>query len=78
LLRGLSGGVIRSQVQGLTLISPFTTEDAGSSDGRIGRLFFTQDRRADSTIQSVPNPANDSPAEFRQKSDLLLAFNTSE
>jgi hypothetical protein len=43
------------------------TEDVGSPDGGIGRRFFTQDRRADLTIQSVPNPANDSPAEFLQK-----------
>ena len=43
------------------------TEDAGSPEGGIGRRFFTQDRRADLTIQSVPNPGNDSPAEFLQK-----------
>jgi len=43
------------------------TEDAGSPDGGIRRRFFTQDHRADLTIQSVPNLANDSPAEFLQK-----------
>ena len=43
------------------------TEDAGSPEGGIGRRFFTQDHRADLTIQSVPNPGNDSPAEFLQK-----------
>ena len=43
------------------------TEDAGSPDGGTGRRFFTQDHRADLTIQSVPNPTNVSPAEFLQK-----------
>ena len=43
------------------------TEDAGSPEGGTGRRFFTQDHRADLTIQSVPNPGNDSPAEFLQK-----------
>jgi hypothetical protein len=43
------------------------TEDAGAPEGGTGRRFFTQDRRADLTIQSVPNPANESPAEFLQK-----------
>ena len=43
------------------------TEDAGSPEGGIGRRFFTQDHRADLTIQSVPNPGNDLPAEFLQK-----------
>ena len=43
------------------------TEDAGAPEGGTGRRFFTQDRRADLTIQSVPNRANDSPAEFLQK-----------
>lgn len=43
------------------------TEDAGSPEDGIGRRFFTQDRRADLTLQSVPNPGNDSPAKFLQK-----------
>jgi hypothetical protein len=43
------------------------SEDAGSPEGGTGRRFFTEDRRADLTIQSVPNPGNDSPAEFLQK-----------
>ena len=43
------------------------TEDAGSPEGGTGRRFFTQDRRADLTIQSVPNSRNDTPAEFLQK-----------
>ena len=43
------------------------TEDAGSPEDGIGRRFFTQDRRADLTLQSVPNRGNDSPAKFLQK-----------
>ena len=34
------------------------TEDAGEPEGGIGRRFFTSDRRADLTVQSVPNPEN--------------------
>lgn len=43
------------------------TEDAGSPEGGIGRRFFTKDRRADLTLQSVPNPDNVSPANFLRK-----------
>ena len=43
------------------------TEDAGPPEGGIGRRFFTSDRRADLTVQSVPNPDNDSPAAFLEK-----------
>lgn len=42
-------------------------EDAGAPDGGVGRRFFTKDRRADLTLQSVANPENDSPAEFLRK-----------
>ena len=40
------------------------TSDAGPPEGGTGRRFFTEDRRADLTVQSVPNPENDSPATF--------------
>jgi hypothetical protein len=40
------------------------TEDAGPPVGGNGRRFFTKDHRADLTVQSVPNPRNDSPATF--------------
>ena len=40
------------------------TEDAGQPEGAPGRRFFTSDHRADLTLQSVPNPDNDSPATF--------------
>ena len=43
------------------------TEDAGPPKGGTGRRFFTNDRRADLTLQSVPNPENDSPATFLAK-----------
>jgi hypothetical protein len=43
------------------------TEDAGPPEGGTGRRFFTKDRRADITLQSVPNPENDSPSKFLQK-----------
>jgi hypothetical protein len=43
------------------------TSDAGTPDGGTGRKFFTEDRRADLTVQSVANPENDSPAAFLAK-----------
>ena len=43
------------------------SEDAGAPEGGIGRRFVTKDRRADLTVQSVPNPNNDSPATFLAK-----------
>lgn len=42
-------------------------EETELPDGGIGRRFFTEDRRADLTIQSVANPDNDSPATFLAK-----------
>ena len=47
-------------------ISIFTS-DAGAPEGGTGRRFFTDDRRADLTVQSVANPDNDSPATFLAK-----------
>jgi hypothetical protein len=43
------------------------SEDAGPSQGGMGRRFFTKDHRADLTVQSVPNPENDPPATFLKK-----------
>jgi hypothetical protein len=40
------------------------TSDAGPPENGTGRRFFTGDRRADLTVQSIPNPGNDSPAAF--------------
>ncbi|WP_439394600.1 hypothetical protein ACRQ5Q_35725 [Bradyrhizobium sp. PMVTL-01] len=42
------------------------TEEAGRPDG-YGQRFRTADKRADITIQSAPNAANDSPASFLAK-----------
>jgi hypothetical protein len=39
-------------------------QDAGPPEGGTGRRFLTDDRRADLTVQSVPNPENYSPATF--------------
>ena len=43
------------------------TRDAGPPEGGTGRRFFTDDNRADLTVQSVPNPDNDTPAAFLAK-----------
>jgi hypothetical protein len=44
------------------------TEVAGKPDG-YGRNFRTSDARADLTVQSMPNSASDSPANYRAKKD---------
>jgi hypothetical protein len=48
---------------------PVSILDKGSdlTDGGVGRRFYTDDRRADLTVQSVANPGNDSPATFLAK-----------
>ena len=48
---------------------PVSILDKGSDlpDGGVGRRFYTDDRRADLTVQSVANPGNDSPATFLAK-----------
>jgi hypothetical protein len=43
------------------------SRDAGPPEGGIGRRFFRDDNRADLTVQSVSNAANDSPATFLAK-----------
>ena len=42
-------------------------EETELPDGGIGRRFYTADRRADLTVQSVANPSNDSTAGFLAK-----------
>lgn len=42
-------------------------EDAGATEGALGRRLFTKDHRANVTIRSVPNPENDTPATFLAK-----------
>jgi hypothetical protein len=43
------------------------SEDGGKPDAGYGRRFLTSDRRANLTVQSIPNAANDSPAVFLAK-----------
>ena len=43
------------------------SKDAELPDGGTGRRFYTDDRRADLTVQSVANPENNSPATFLAK-----------
>ena len=43
------------------------SEDAGKPESGYGRRLLTADGRADLTIQSVPNEANDTPAAFLRK-----------
>jgi hypothetical protein len=43
------------------------SEDGGQPDAGYGRRFLTSDRRANLTVQSIPNAANDSPAVFLAK-----------
>jgi hypothetical protein len=43
------------------------SEDAGQPDAGYGRRFLTSDRRANLTVQSIPNAAHDSPAVFLAK-----------
>jgi hypothetical protein len=43
------------------------SKDAELPDGGTGRRFYTDDRRANLTVQSVANPENDSPATFLAK-----------
>ena len=52
------------------------TEDAGEPEGGIGRRFFTSDRRADLTVQSVPNPGTTRLLPFWQKGTRLQTFST--
>lgn len=43
------------------------SKDAELPNGGTGRRFYTDDRRANLTVQSVGNPENDSPATFLAK-----------
>jgi hypothetical protein len=43
------------------------SEDAALPENGVGRRFYTDDHRADLSVQAIPNPANDSPASFLQK-----------
>ena len=43
------------------------TEEAGKPESGYGRRFFTSDRRANLTVQSIPNDSGDSPVTFLAK-----------
>jgi hypothetical protein len=43
------------------------SKDGGKPDSGYGRRFLTSDGRANLTVQSIPNAANDSPAVFLAK-----------
>jgi hypothetical protein len=43
------------------------SEDGGKPESGYGRRFLTSDRRANLTVQSIPNAAGDSPAVFLAK-----------
>jgi hypothetical protein len=43
------------------------SQDAGKPDAGYGRRFLTSDGRANLTVQSIPNAANESPAVFLAK-----------
>jgi hypothetical protein len=43
------------------------SENTVLPENGLGRRFYTNDHRADLTVQSFPNPANDSPAAFLEK-----------
>jgi hypothetical protein len=57
------------------------SQDGGKPDAGYGRRFLTSDRRANLTVQSIPNAADDSPAVFLAKknppSDIIYKRVTS-
>ena len=59
--------VIPSTATSVDMPVSIFSSDAGAPEGGTGRKFFTEDRRADLTVQSVANPGNDSPATFLAK-----------
>jgi len=59
--------VIPSTVTSVDMPVSIFTSDAGPPEDGTGRRFFTEDRRADLTVQSVPNPENELPATFLAK-----------
>jgi hypothetical protein len=54
---------------GVSVDIPITvfTSDAGQTEIGYGRRFLSSDRRANLTVQSVPNEAGDTPAGFLTK-----------
>jgi hypothetical protein len=58
------------------------SEDAGPPEGGLGRRFYTNDHRADLTVEAIPNLENDTPAAFlakkRPPSDIVYRRVTPE
>ena len=58
------------------------SEDAGPPEGGLGRRFYTDDHRADLTVEAIPNLENDTPAAFlakkRPPSDIVYRRVTPE
>jgi hypothetical protein len=59
--------VIPSTGTGVQIPITIFTREAELPGGGIGRRFYTDDRRANLTVQSVANPQNESPAAFLAK-----------
>jgi hypothetical protein len=59
--------VIPSTGASVDIPASIFSRDAGPLESGAGRRFFTDDNRADLTVQSVSNAANDSPATFLAK-----------
>ena len=53
------------------------TRDAGPPEGGTGRRFFTDDNRADLTVQSVPNPTTIHPPHSWRRKARRPASSTS-
>ena len=75
-LASVTGPAIGAEWQRLVIMGTGTsveipvsifTQETELPDGGIGRRLYTEDRRADLTVQSVANPGNDSPAMFLAK-----------
>jgi hypothetical protein len=58
------------------------SEDSGPPEGGLGRRFYTNDHRADLTVEAIPNFENDTPAAFlakkRPPSDIVYRRVTPE
>ena len=59
--------VIPSTRTSVEIPAAIFSQDAELPDGGTGRKFYTDDRRASLTVQSVANPENYSPATFLAK-----------
>lgn len=56
--------VIPSTATSVEMPASIFTEQTELQDGGVGRRFFTSDRSADLTVQSIENPSELSPSQF--------------